>query len=317
MGFTEGSILVIINDQESRDLLSQLLTGEGYQVFSCSTEAEALEVLEKKLFNLVICDFAAQDIRGIEVAKHIRAKFNLRHLSMILIIDNKDSINKIKGIYAGADDYVEKPFEPAEFLARVKASFVRMIRDLDANPLTKLPGNTSVFKELETWIKSQMLFAVGYVDLNKFKEFNDNYGFEVGDKIIYFTAQVIIRALREFGQPTDFLGHIGGDDFIFITSVDCWEGISKCIVSEFEKGKIEFLSQQDLERGYLVTKDRKGEISQIPILGISVAVVTNEYRTFSHVAQLSQVAAELKHYVKSLGGSAFAKDRRLDGKIGP
>ena len=317
MGFTEGSILVIINDQQSRYFLSQLLTGEGYQVFDCGSEAEALEVLEKQLFNLVVCDFAAPNIRGIEVAKYIRAKFNLRHLSLILIIDSKDSINKIKGIYAGADDYVEKPFEPAEFLARVKASFVRMIRDLDANPLTKLPGNTSVFKELETWIKSQALFAVGYVDLNKFKEFNDNYGFEAGDKVIYFTAQVIISALKESGQPNDFLGHIGGDDFIFITSVDCWEGISRGIVSEFEKGKVAFMSQQDLARGYLIAKDRKGEISQIPLLGISVAIVTNEYRTFSHVAQLSQVAAELKHYVKSLDGSAFAKDRRLDVKIGP
>jgi diguanylate cyclase (GGDEF)-like protein len=317
MSFTEGNILVIIEDPESRDFLSQPLIGEGYQVYSCATEVEALDILEKQLFNLVVCDFASPTIRGIEVAKYIRAKFNLRHLSIILIIDSKDSINKIKGIYAGADDYVEKPFEPAEFLARVKASFVRMIRDLDANPLTKLPGNTSIFKELETWIKSQGLFAVGYVDLNKFKEFNDNYGFDKGDKVIYYTAQVIMQALKEFGQPHDFLGHIGGDDFIFITSVDCWEAISKGIVTEFEKGKAQFMSQEDINRGYFIAKTRKGEVSQIPLLSISVAVVTNEYRTFSHVAQLSQIAAELKHYVKSSGGSAYAKDRRMDEKVKP
>jgi PleD family two-component response regulator len=317
MSFTEGSILVIIEDEQTRELLSQLLTGEGYQVYSCSTEIDALFVLEKQLFNLVVCDFASPTIRGIEVAKFIRAKFNLRHLSMILIIDSKDPINKIKGIYAGADDYVEKPFEPAEFLARVKASFVRMTRDLDANPLTKLPGNISVFKELELRIKSHVLFAVGYVDLNKFKEFNDNYGFDVGDKIIYFTAQTIIRVLKKFGETDDFLGHIGGDDFIFITSVDRWEEISREIVNEFEKGKIEFMSQEDIARGYLIAKNRKGEVTQIPLLGISVAVLTNEFRTFSHVAQLSQIAADLKHYVKGLGHSAYAKDRRREDEVEP
>ena len=312
MSLTEGNILVIVEDPQTKDLLSQLLIGEGYQVFSCGSEVEAMDALEKQLFNLVVCDFSSPAIRGIEVAKYIRAKYNLRHLSMIMIIKGRDPINKIKGIYAGADDYVEEPFEPAEFLARVKASFVRMTRDLDANPLTKLPGNISVFKELENRIKSHILFAVGYVDLNKFKEFNDNYGFETGDKIIYFTAQIIIKALKKFGETDDFLGHIGGDDFIFLTSVDRWEDISREIVAEFEKGKVEFMSQEDIARGYLIAKNRKGEVAQIPLLGISVAVVTNEYRNFSHVAQLSQVAAELKHYVKGLGVSAYAKDRRRD-----
>lgn len=312
MSFTEGSILVIIEDEQTRELLSQLLTGEGYQVSSIDSETQALEMLEKQPFNLVVCDYSSSRVRGIEVAKYIRAKFNLRHLSVIMIIDSKDPISKIKGIYAGADDYVEKPFEPAEFLARIKASFVRMTRDLDANPLTKLPGNISVFKELENRIKSHVLFAVGYVDLNKFKEFNDCYGFDMGDKIIYFTAQVIIRALKRFGEADDFLGHIGGDDFIFITSVDRWEDLSRDIVAEFDKGKVQFISPEDIARGHLVAKNRKGEVTQIPLLGISVAVITNEYRTFSHVAQLSQVAAELKHYVKGLGGSAYAKDRRTD-----
>ena len=246
MNFTEGSILVIIEEEQTRELLSQLLTGEGYQVYSCSTEVQALEVLESQLFNLVVCDFASPTVRGIEVAKFIRAKFNLRHLSVIMIIDSRDPISKIKSIYAGADDYVEKPFEPAEFLARVKSSFVRMTRDLDANPLTKLPGNISVFKELENRIKSHVLFAVGYVDLNKFKEFNDNYGFDSGDKIIYFTAQVIIKALKKFGENDDFLGHIGGDDFIFITSIDRWEDISRGIVAELRRAKSSSLARKTL-----------------------------------------------------------------------
>ncbi|MCX7926639.1 MAG: response regulator [Candidatus Omnitrophica bacterium] len=314
MIFNEGNILIIIHDDQTRELLTALLTGEGYAVIACGIQKEGLELLEQQMFNLVVCDFDAPNVRGIEIAKYIRSKFNLRHISIILIIESKDPINKIKGIYAGADDYVEKPFEPAEFLARVKASFVRMTRDLDANPLTKLPGNISLTKELELRLKAQVLFAVGYCDLNKFKEFNDRYGFEKGDEIICFTAQTIMNALKKYGEADDFLGHIGGDDFIFITSIDRWEDIAKEIIKEFEKGKENFLSSEDLARGYLIARNRKGELSQIPLLGISIAVITNEFRTFSHVAQLSQIAAELKHYAKSLGGSVYVKDRRRNGE---
>ena len=312
MRAADDSVLLVVSETESQEFLSALLMGEGYQVTVCKNQTEGVAVLELESFNLVIIDFMSQGVNGIELCKYIRGSFNLRHISVILLMEGKDPMAKIKGIYAGADDYVEKPFDPAEFLARVKASFVRMTRDLDANPLTKLPGNISLMKELETRIKSNQLFAVCYLDLNKFKEFNDQYGFEAGDKIIVFTAQTIIRTLKQSGAPTDFLGHIGGDDFIFIASIDNWENICKLVVEEFEKGKLQFYNEEDKARGYLIAKNRQGAVAQVPLLGVSIAVITNEIRTFTHVGQLSSIAAELKHYAKSLGGSVYVKDRRKE-----
>jgi len=310
MKTAEDSILLVVSETESQEFLSALLMGEGYQVTICKNQTEGFAVLDMEQFNLVIVDFSAPGVNGIEVCKHIRSSFNLRHVSVILLMEGKDPMAKIKGIYAGADDYVEKPFDPAEFLARVKASFVRMTRDLDANPLTKLPGNISLMRELENRIKSNQLFAVCYLDLNKFKEFNDGYGFEAGDKIISFTAHTIIKALKAQGSETDFLGHIGGDDFIFISTIDNWEDICKMIVDDFEKGKLEYYSEEDRGRGYIVAKNRQGQVTQVPLLGVTIAVITNEIRTFTHVAQLSSIAAELKHFAKSLGGSVYVKDRR-------
>jgi len=312
MRAADDSILLVVSDDESQQFLSALLMGEGYQVTICKNQTEGLAVLDLEAFNLVIIDFASPGISGIELCKYIRMSFALRHISVILLMEGKDPMAKIKGIYAGADDYVEKPFDPAEFLARVKASFVRMTRDLDANPLTKLPGNISLMKELETRIKSNQLFAVCYLDLNKFKEFNDVYGFAAGDKIISFTAQTVIRTLKQSGAPTDFLGHIGGDDFIFICSVDNWENLCKVVVDEFEKGKLQFYNEEDRARGYIDARSRQGAVTQVPLIGVSIAVITNEIRTFTHVAQLSSIAAELKHYAKSLGGSVYVKDRRKD-----
>ncbi|HQJ14860.1 MAG TPA: response regulator [Candidatus Omnitrophota bacterium] len=312
MRAADDSILLVVSEAESQQFLSALLMGEGYQVTICKNQAEGLAVLDLEAFNLVISDFSSQGVNGIELCKYIRTSFALRHISVILLMEGKDPMAKIKGIYAGADDYVEKPFDPAEFLARVKASFVRMTRDLDANPLTKLPGNISLMKELESRIKSNQLFAVCYLDLNKFKEFNDVYGFEAGDKIISFTAQTIIKTLKGHGTQTDFLGHIGGDDFIFISSIDNWENLCKTVVEEFEKGKLQFYNEEDRSRGYIVAKNRQGAVTQVPLIGVSIAVITNEIRTFTHVAQLSSIAAELKHYAKSLGGSVYVKDRRKD-----
>jgi len=307
---SEGDILLIVSEKESSEFLSALLMGEGYNVKVANNQEEGFLMLGQEPFHLVIADFASEKVNGMDICKSIRSSFDLKHSNVILLMETKDSMAKIKGIYAGADDYVEKPFEPAELLARVKASFVRMTRDLDANPLTKLPGNISVMKEMEARLKSKELFAVGYVDLNKFKEFNDGYGFEMGDKIIYYTAQIIIKALKSQGSAADFLGHIGGDDFIFITTTEKWEDVAKEVVGQFEAGKGQFYNEEDKKRGYVVAKNRMGDLCQIPLVGIAVAVITNECRTFTHVAHISQVAAELKHYAKSLGGSVYVKDKR-------
>lgn len=307
---TQGNILVVVNDAQTQDFLGALLTGEGYRVRVCSSETEAVEQLAKESFNLVIAEYAAPYINGIELCKHIRSSFILRNISVILIMRTKDPLDKIKGIYAGADDYVELPFEPSELLVRIKSSLVRITRDLDANPLTKLPGNVSLLKEIENRIKSATPFAVGYVDLNKFKEFNDRYGFEVGDKVICQTAIIIINALEKTGGASDFLGHIGGDDFIFITTPDAVEEICRQIVENFDKSIGSFYNEEDKRKGYIIAKNRIGQLSKIPIITLAIGVVTNEHRPLNHVGEIIQIGTELKNYAKTIGKSIYVKDRR-------
>lgn len=307
---TEENILTLAEERQKQDLLNALLSGEGYKVKVCTTQVEALDVLTQESFNLIISDFEAPRINGIELCKYIRSNFRLRHISIILIIKSHDPLNKIKGIYAGADDYIEEPFEPGELLARIKASLLRATRDLEANPLTKLPGNVLLVRELEKRVKSQTPIAVAYVDLNKFKEFNDSYGFEKGDRVISQTASIIINALEKFGNRTDFLGHIGGDDFVFITTPDCVMEISEKVVEDFDKSIPSYYNDEDRKRGYIVTKNRSGQICNIPLLSIAIGISTNENRKFSHIGEIIQIATELKSYAKTMQGSQYVKDRR-------
>jgi diguanylate cyclase (GGDEF)-like protein len=304
------NILILVEDVKTRGFLCDLLKGEGYDTSTAETQAEAFEILQHKKFNLVVLDFESPRIKGIEFCKSIRKNFRFHHLNLILLMDSNDPLNKIKGIYSGADDYIDRPIEAAEFLARVKSSLMRMGRDLDANPLTKLPGNVALLRELEERVKSSLPLAVGYADLGKFKEFNDRYGFEKGDEVILHVSAIANKLLEQFGNVSDFLGHVGGDDFIFITTPDCVEDICKKIISEFDQSIASFYEEEDRKRGYIVTKNRTGQLCKIPIMNLVIGVATNEYIQFSHIAEIIQVITELKNYAKTLEKSIYVKDRR-------
>jgi len=166
--------------------------------------------------------------------------------------------------------------------------------------------------ELNRRLESGMLFAFCYIDLDKFKAYNDKYGFERGDEVIKETARILIRATKEKGTSLDFIGHIGGDDFVILTNVDTVDSLCQYIIEEFQKVVPQFYNEEDRLRGYIVSKDRQGREQKFPLLSMSIGAVTNEFRKFSHAAQISEVGAELKEQAKKLEGSNYIKDKRRD-----
>ncbi|MCD6229003.1 MAG: diguanylate cyclase [Candidatus Omnitrophica bacterium] len=303
-----NSILIFTPDSELKEYIQKLLRGEGYEI----EEANQLEVLQEKLsqekIELLLIDSIGSST--IDICKKVRSDFTLRHIPIIVIVEKENTIEKIKAIYAGADDYVEKPINAGELLTRIKANLWRANRDLDANPLTKLPGNVSIFRELEKRLRDNEFFCVGYADLDKFKEYNDYYGFEWGDRVIKHTAKILANALKEVGLPNDFLGHIGGDDFIFITGWETINNVCENIIENFDKTIPSFYKEEDIKKGYIVVKNRLGKVTSIPILTISIGVVTNERRSLTHVGQIIQMATELKTYAKTFSKSLYIIDRR-------
>jgi len=306
----EANILVLSGEVVTSELMEKLLKGEGFGVEICCDVEKGLGKLREEKFDMVICELEGEKIKGIEVCKKIRQSFILRHIPIILLVKKEHTIEKIKGIYAGADDYIEKPLQSGEFLTRIKANLWRTKRDLDANPLTKLPGNASILKELEKRLKRGEKFCVGYVDLDKFKEYNNYYGFEKGDKIIKHTARIIASCLEKVGSPNDFLGHIGGDDFIFITSWECINKVCEKIIEIFENDLPHFYEEEDKKRGYIITKDRENRICKIGVMTISIGVTTNKHHAFTHIAQLTQAATEMKNYAKTFSRNVYLIDQR-------
>lgn len=305
-------ILIVDDEPDIRDILKITLAEEDYEVVEAGDGQDGLKKVQSENPDLVILDYKMPLLDGREVCKRLKKDILLRHLPVIMLTGKGDLMDKVEGIEAGADDYIVKPFEPQELLARIKMIIRRTERDLEANPLTRLPGNISIINELKKRIENKTPLAVGYADLDKFKSYNDKYGFEHGDEVIKETARTIIQSVAESGTPDDFIGHIGGDDFVFMTAPQLADKVCQKIIGEFEKKVHGFYRPEDANNGYIIAHDRKGQLQQIPLLSISIGLVTNETRSITHVAQVSEIGAELKEAAKRLERSNYIKDKRKE-----
>jgi diguanylate cyclase (GGDEF)-like protein len=303
-------ILIVDDDPDIRDVLRLTLSEENYTIFEAADGEEALRIINSKPLDLVLLDYKIPKMDGRQVLRLIKKDLLLSHLPIIMVTGKGDINDKVGGIDAGADDYVVKPFEPKELLARIRMILRRTERALEANPLTRLPGNVSILNEIARRLESKSLFAVCYIDLDKFKSYNDKYGFEHGDAVIKETARILIRVKQEFGNPDDFIGHIGGDDFVLITAPAVVDNLCRAVIADFDKTSPSFYNETDRKKGYIIAPDRKGKEQKISLLSVSIGVVTNEFRKIDHLAQIGQIGAELKAAAKTLEKSNYVKDRR-------
>jgi diguanylate cyclase (GGDEF)-like protein len=303
-------ILIVDDDPDILDVLRLTIPEQEYEVIQARDGKEALDKVYERPPDLVILDYIMPKMDGQTVCRTLKKDALLRHLPIILLTGKSDVKDKVQGLDAGADDYIVKPFEPQELMARIRMTLRRSQIDLDAAPLTRLPGNVSIFNEIDRRIKSGEKFAVGYVDLDKFKTFNDKYGFTWGDRTIQQTARVVINAVEKKGAEDDFLGHIGGDDFVIVASTKTIDQICMQIIEGFGKITKKLYKAEDLKKGYIIGKNRQGKTVKVGLISISIGVVTNEQRKFTHVAEMAGVGAELKEYAKRRKGSNYIKDKR-------
>lgn len=208
------------------------------------------------------------------------------------------------------DDFFILPGNDSEFKTRLKLTLQRIQRTFDANPLTKIPGNTSIISYVQKLIDKKDKFSMGYCDLDYFKSFNDKYGFTRGDEVLQMTARIILNTVRSASPQNHFVGHVGGDDFVFVVPLEVAEDICKSVIHSFDSIVPQFYDQKDRKRGGIVSTDRQGAVCTFPLMGISIAVVNNEHGTMKHVGEVSQIAANLKKKAKKSLYSTYIIDRR-------
>jgi len=220
------------------------------------------------------------------------------------------------GFEAGADEVVRDGLDEAEAYVRLNAMLRRSDRDLHVHPSTRLPGAVEIEAEINRRMHDGGYFAACYADLDHFKEFNDRYSYYEGDRVIRMLARILHDVVKGVCGTAGFVGHIGGDDFLFIIPLDDVGEVCEEIVSIFDAFVPYQYSEQDRRAGYYFGKDRRGQLHRVPLMTLSIGIVTNEKRHFTHAAQVSALATEMKSYAKTLPGSVFSIDRRTDAPPG-
>jgi len=309
---SKEKILVIEDEEDIANLVKTTLEGEGFEVTVGYSGEEGLEKIHHTPPDLLVLDLGLPGMSGYQVCQKIREDVSLAHIPIIMLTAKGSTSDKVIGLSYAPDDYVTKPFQNEELVARVRTHLTRTASDLSANPLTKLPGNIPLTEALEKCLSQERLFAVLYLDLSNFKAFNDKYSYLRGDKVLQKTAQIILKTVKEKGNPGDFIGHIGGDDFIIITSPDKVDSLCRGIIKDFDQDIPVLYDEEDRKRKHIITKDRQNKTTKFPLMTISIGVATNKARRFTSPAEISDVGAELKKYAKSKKGSSYVVDKRED-----
>ncbi len=314
---TSYRILVVDDEPHIRRILKFTLEKAGYQVYVAADGDEGLRMAGQTQPSLVLLDVMMPGMDGYEVCRRMRQDFALSQIPIIMLSARGDQEDKVAGLEYGANDYLVKPYSTDELLLRVRNVLEWNTRQKEANPLTGLPGNTAIERELKRRIATGAPYAFCYIDIDNFKGFNDYYGYQKGDEIIGFLADVLRRTIEKLGTGDDFIGHIGGDDFVMIVAPERAEIMARYIADEFDRGAMLLLDEEDVRRGYLEVRDRQGNLKRIPVMAVTMALVLSTDNAIEHFAEINDIASALKEYGKQIEGSVVVRERRREGVSRP
>jgi diguanylate cyclase (GGDEF)-like protein len=309
---TPGKKILVVEPDEGNALrLEHDLSPMGCRCRRVTDGEEALLELQDGDYDLVILSVNLPGSSGFEICRRLRMSPELPPTPVILLGARTNGRDVVRGFEEGADDFVGRPYDADEFLARVKALLVRSERHIGLNPLTALPGNLVIGAEIDRRIGEGGPFAVYYLDIDNFKAYNDGYGYDAGDRAIRVLARILVGLRARLGLSGPFVGHIGGDDFVLIADPIRKEEICVEIIRAFDAEVVKLYSETDRARGFTIVENRRGKRDRVPLMRISIGVVTNEHRPLTDAREVAQIASETKRKAKeSRGVSSYYIDQR-------
>ncbi|MDP3142585.1 MAG: diguanylate cyclase [Candidatus Omnitrophota bacterium] len=310
-------ILLVENEPLIGEILPKLLKPLGYEVMLVLDGYAALEEIKKEFPALIIVDEHLPNMDGFTLCKILKSDFVTSYIPIILLIEKRQIRKKILEVEQGMDDYILKPPDPIELEVRIEMALKRTEHQVHADSLTRLPGNREIEKKIKAKIETGQQFSFIYFDVDNFKSFNDCYGYFRGDSVIMQTARIIAATVKKIGNKDDFVGHVGGDDFVVVTTVDKETVISHEIIHQFDRLIPLHYSPMHRKLKYLPVKDRSGKDIKAPIMSISAAIVNNRNLEIRNVIELTEVAFEIKKYLKAITGSKYLINRRTSKKGAP
>jgi GGDEF domain-containing protein len=285
----------------------------GFDVVEVRGEQEIAVRVSRAYPGALVVDASPPGDGALSLCRHVKGEAFTSVVPVVMYLPPGENGAEAAAaaLEAGADEVLHGTLSDREFLLRLRMAVKRAERDVGVHPTTLLPGTVQIERDIALRLRSGEKFAVCYADLDHFKEFNDRYGYNNGDRVILILSR-ILRELVRAHSPAAFVGHIGGDDFIFNAPLDDFRRCCEEVISVFNELIPLQYAEEDRERGFFHGKDRRGEVYPVPLMTLSIGVVTNEHRSFVHTAQISELATEMKAYAKTFAGSIYVVDRRSD-----
>ena len=300
-------VLVVEDDEATRGALRALLDDAGYVCDEASDGERAVAAMRDAPFDLVVLDLGLPGMSGTDVHRQLRRDPRTRFLPIVFLTAHSDRQVRLAELEAGAEDFITKPYDAEELLARVGAAVRRWSGMRAVNPLSGLPGNPTITEEIEARLAQNEDFALLYVDIDRFKEFNDHYGFTRGDRVITMLAEILIHVA---GADQRFVGHIGGDDFVILARTDEAEALAEGITRRFDEAIRALYDPGDRARGCIEAHDRRGKLRRFPFATVSIGIVNVPPGRFNGATAVARAAAEVKEVAKRQPGSSWTVDRR-------
>lgn len=273
-------------------------------------KTESIDVALKDIPALIIINEDTISESATEICHKIKNNDDNAITPVIVATSNIAREHRIEVLKAGTTYFIKNPVD-FEYLYYTIQNIINLLYiNRKVSPLTNLPGNVQIQAEMKKRLMKRKFFAMLYIDLDNFKAYNDVYGFSNGDEIIKFTARTIIKNVHSKEDDNNFIGHIGGDDFIAIVEDSDYEKICQNIIIEFDKNIKKYFSEDDITKGYLEVPNRKGIIEEFPLTTISVGVVEVDPGRFHNTLEIGEAGAQVKHLSKTISGSTYVIDRR-------
>jgi len=279
-----------------------------YKTILFSNIQSALDFIYNSLPDLLILDINPNDSFTIAIVKNLKEDPISNQLPVMTILSDDEVIPGWESLFV--EDYIRRTALENELLTRIDLCITRSERVVEINPLTRLPGNISINRQIQGRLDGNENFALAYGDLDYFKPFNDKYGFSRGDEVIKITGRLILNIVKNRQPRNSFVGHIGGDDFIYLVETDTMEEASHEIIDAFDRIIPTFYDPSDRETGFITSIDRQGIKRTFDIMTISIGITDTKTRSFSHYGEITERASEMKKFAKHFKGSCFKTDKR-------
>ena len=290
---SEGRILVVEDDFDISNMLRIYFQSQGYEVSVAPRGSDALEMTRQQLPNIIVLDIMLPDLDGYDVCRHLRSNLRTKHIPIIFLAQKDERSDKIHGLELGADDYITKPFDVEELKLRVKNAMARAAYESLTNPTTGLPSSKLIEEQLRELMRRDN-WGVLYIGIERLEPFSEVYGFVAADEVLRYTAMVLGETVDGLGTPNDFIGHVGGDDFLIITRANLVKPLTEDLQRRFAAGVGTHYDFKARQQGYIIVQDDEGNERKVGLMELAVGTITDQDGPFTDIREITEAAASAR-----------------------